>query len=71
MIEDPRLKDKLYHAFETVVDAEGNRVFDKGNSGMVFESCQLMDPESSPVLFLVSSDSSHQGNVKMNPLYCT
>ena len=70
MIEDISLKDKLYHRFEKIEDAEGNRVFQKGNSGMVFESFQLMDHESSPVLFIVASDSSHQGNVKMHPLYC-
>ena len=70
MIANASLKDKLYHTFQKVVDAEGNRIFDKGNSGMVFESFQLMDPESSPVLFIVASDSSHRGNVKMHPLYC-
>jgi len=70
MIQEPRLKNKLYHTFEKVVDTVGNRVFDKANSGLVFESFQLMDPESSPVLLIVASDSSHQGNVKMHPLYC-
>ena len=70
MIEDTCYKEKLYHAFEKVIDPEGNRVFDKANSGMVFESFQLMDPESSPVLLIVASDASNQGNVKMHPLYC-
>jgi hypothetical protein len=39
--EDSTLQGKLYHTFEMEVDQEGNRVFEKANSGLVFESFYL------------------------------
>ena len=69
-IEDPTLADKLYHAFEECTNEKGDRMFDKANSGMVFESFQLLDLNSAPVLVIVASDASHQGNQKLHPLYC-
>ena len=61
-IQDPTLADKLYHKFEFMTDEDGQRVFDKANSGLVFESFQLLDPESAPVLVIVAIDASHHGN---------
>jgi hypothetical protein len=69
-IEDPTLADKLYHTFEEGMNENGDRVFDKANSGMVFESFYLLDTSSAPVLIIVASDASHQGNLKQHPLYC-
>ena len=69
-IEDPTLADKLYHTFEESMNEKGDRVFDKANSGMVFETFYLLDTSSAPVLVIVASDASHQGNLKQHPLYC-
>ncbi len=67
--EDPTLAGKLYHTFEMQVDQEGNRVFEKANSGLVFESFYLLDDESAPLIAIVASDASHQGNTAQHPLY--
>ena len=67
--EDPTLAGKLYHTFEMQVDQEGNRVFEKANSGFVFESFYLLDDESAPLIGIVASDASHQGNTTQHPLY--
>ena len=69
-IEDPTLADKLYHTFEESTNENGDRVFDKANSGIVFETFYLLDKSSAPVLVIVASDASHQGNSKQHPLYC-
>jgi len=69
-IQNPLYAEKLYHAFETATDAEGCRVFQKANSGLVFESFQLLDPTSSPILVIVASDAAHVGNNPRHPLYC-
>ena len=37
---------------------------------LVFESFYLLDTSSAPVLIIVASDASHQGNLKQHPLYC-
>jgi hypothetical protein len=68
-IEDPTLADKLYHTFEESTNEQGDRMFDKANSGMVFETFYLLDLSSAPVLVIVASDASHQGNIKQHPLY--
>jgi len=70
VIQDPSYADKLYHAFEMQTDSDGNRMFQKANSGVVFECFQLLDPTVSPILAVVASDSSHMGNVSRHPLYC-
>ena len=44
IIQDPSYADKLYHSFEMQTDSRGDRVFQKANSGRVFESSQLLDP---------------------------
>lgn len=69
-IQDPKYEDKLYHAFEMQMDDEGNRMFQKANSGLVFEAFQLLHPTSAPVLAIVASGSSHKGNVTRHPMYC-
>ena len=49
----------------------GQRVFDEcSNSGMVFETAQLIDLDSSPVLALFFSDASFSGpNMSHHPFY--
>jgi hypothetical protein len=69
-IEDPSYLNKLYHVFELSLNEKGDRVFDRANSGLVFESFQLLDPSVSPVLAIIASDASHQGNTTHHPLYC-
>ena len=70
VIQDPTYADKLYHAFEMQTDSRGNRMFRKANSGLFFESFQLLDPIVSPILVIVARDSSHQGHVSRHLLYC-
>jgi hypothetical protein len=68
--EDPTLQGKLYHTFEMEVNQEGNRVFEKANSGLVFESFYLLDEQSAPLIGIVASDASHQGNmIEINTTY--
>jgi len=69
-IQDPSVTDKLYHTFEKSLDAQGNRVFDRANSGLVFQTFQLLDPTCSPVLIIISSDASFRGDCTLHPLYC-
>ncbi len=68
-IEDPAFAGKLYDQFEQQDNGLGNRVFEKANSGLVFESFQMLDMESAPVLIVVASDASHCGNVVFRPMY--
>ena len=70
VIQDPTYANKLYHAFEKQTDSTGDRVFRKANSGLVFESFQLLDPTVAPILVIVASDASHKGHVSRHPLYC-
>jgi hypothetical protein len=51
-------------------DGSGGRIFQKANSGLVFECFQLLDPSVAPILLIVASDASHQGHVSRHPLYC-
>ena len=57
VIQDPTNVNKLYHAFEMQVDIDGNQMFHKANSELVFESIQLLDPTVSPILVIVASDA--------------
>ncbi len=45
-------------------------MFEKANSGMVFESLYLLVPQTAPVSVIVASDGSFQGNITLHPLYC-
>ena len=69
-IQDPSLSGKLYHTFEMETDNDGNRVFEKANSGLVFESFYYMDVEAAPYIVIVASDGSHQGHMIQHPMYC-
>ena len=60
--EDPAFAGKLYHRFEQQDDGSGNRIFEKANSGLVFESVQMLDMECVPALIAVASDATHSGN---------
>jgi len=51
-------------------DGSGKRLFQKANSGLVFECFQLLDPTASPILIIIASDASHQGHISRHPLYC-
>jgi len=70
VIQDPKYADKFYHTFQMQADGNGNRKFQKANSGLVFECFQLLDPTVSPILVVIASDASHQGHVSRHPLYC-
>jgi hypothetical protein len=70
VIQDPKYADQLYHAFEMQTDGSGKRLFQKANSGLVFECFQLLDPTASPILIIIASDASHQGHISRHPLYC-
>jgi len=70
VIQDPKYAELLYHKFEMQMDGSGNRMFQRANSGLVFECFQLLDPTVSPILVIVASDASHQGRVSRHPLYC-
>ena len=61
---------KLYHQFEQQDDGFGNRLFEKANSGLVFESFQMVDMECAPALIIIASDAAHRGNVVYSPMYC-
>ena len=69
-LEDPAFAGKLYHQFEQQDDGLGNRVFEKANSGHVFESFQMLDMECAPALIIIASDAAHHGNVVVHPMYC-
>ena len=69
-LEDPAFAGKLYHQFEQEDDGFGNRIFEKANSGLVFESFQTIDMESAPALIIVASNAAHKGNVVFRPMYC-
>ena len=68
-IGDPTLADKLYHTFEESTNEDGQRMFDKANSGLVFETFYLLDTEAAPLITIIASDASHQGNLIQHPLY--
>ena len=68
--QDPTLEGKLYHTSEASHDEEGNRMFVKANSGLVFETFYLLDTGSAPLITVVGSDASFQGNATQHPLYC-
>jgi len=51
-------------------DQEGNRIFEKANSGLVLESFYLLDTESAPLITIVASVALHQGNLIQHLLYC-
>jgi hypothetical protein len=72
--EDPTLQGKLYNAFGMHVDQEGNRIFEKANSGLLIKSFYLLDDQSAILIGIVASDAksdaSHQGNMIQHPLYC-
>ena len=63
VIQDPMYAEKLYHASEMQTDGNGSRMFQKANSGLVFECFQLLDPTVSPILVILASDPSHQGHI--------
>ena len=70
MIQNPAYSNKLFHAFEMQVDSDGNIMFQKANSGPVFESIQLLDPTVSHILVILASNASHQGHSSRPLLYC-
>ena len=72
-LEDLAFAGKLCHQFEQQDDGFGNRIFEKANSCLVFESFQMLDMECAPAqaaLIIVASDAAHRGNVVFRPMYC-
>ena len=69
-LEDPAFAGKLYHQFEQQDDGLGNRVFEKADSGLVFESFQMLDMECALALIIIASDAAHRGNMVYRPVYC-
>ena len=57
VIQHPIYVNKLYHAFEMQVVSDGNQIFHKANSELVFESIPLLDPTVSPILVIVVIDA--------------
>ena len=45
-------------------------MFEKANSGLVFESFQMLDMECAPALIVIASNAAHCGNVVYRPMYC-
>ena len=68
--QDHTLEEEIYHTFEAFHDQEGNRIFEKAKSGLVLETFYLLGTESAPLITIVASDDSHQGNLIQHPLYC-
>ena len=69
-IKDSAFTGKLYHQFEQQDDGFGNRVFEKADSGLVFESFQMLDMECAPALIIIASNAAHHGNVVFRSMYC-
>ena len=68
-VQDPTLKGKLYHEFDMNQDQDGNRVFQKANSGLVFESFYYLDVTAAPLIAIIASDASFHGNQTQHPVY--
>ena len=71
-IAKPEYSGKLYTQFADGTSAPLQRLFDAcANRGLVFESAQLIDLGSSPVLVLFFSDASYSGqHMTHHPIYC-
>jgi hypothetical protein len=69
-LQDPTLEGKVYHSFRMELNQGGLRVFEKANSGLVFESFYCPDVEIAPGIVIVASDASPQGHMTQHPLYC-
>ena len=67
-LEDLAFAGKLCHQFEQQDDGFGNRIFEKADSGLVFESFQMLD--MNVYLLTVASDAAHRGNVVFRPMHC-
>ena len=60
-LNDLAFAGKLYLQFEQQDDGFGNRIFEKANAGLVFESFQMV---------IVASNAAYCGNVVFLPMYC-
>ena len=60
----------LYHQFGQQDDGLGDKLYEKANSGLIFESFQMLDMECAPALIIVASDVAHHGNAVFRPMYC-
>ena len=67
LIKDPTLKGKLYHEFDMTHDQDVNRISQKSNSGLVFESFYYLDVTAAPLIAIIASDASFQGNMSQHP----
>ena len=67
-------KDKLYTTYRpgTSILQPHDRVFDKANSGMIFQGSYLVDTGSSPLIALFYADASFSGqSMTHHPIYST
>ena len=60
---------KLYKQFEQQDDGFCNRIFEKADAGLVFESFPMLDMECAPALIIVASNAAHSGNAVFRPMY--
>ena len=71
-ISKPKFAWKLYTKFERQdsVRRPGKQAFGRANSGLVFQSAQLIDPFSSPLLLLFYADKTFSGKHRSHhPIY--
>ena len=61
---------KLYKQFEQQDDGFCNRIFEKADAGLVFESFPMLDMECALALIIVASDAAHCGIVVFRLMYC-
>ena len=68
-VQDPTLREKLFHEFDMTQNQDGNRVFQKSISGLVSESFCCLDVTAAPLVAIITSNPSLQGNMSQHPVY--
>jgi hypothetical protein len=70
MVEDPKYYGHLYHTFERQETPDGERFFQRANSGLIFECFFMLDQNACPVLIIIFIDTSYVGLHKGHcPIY--
>ena len=73
LVGKKKFAGKLYYQFEREdsVQRPGKRAFGRANSGTVFQSAQLIDMFSVPLLLLLYADKTFSGaHATHHPIYC-
>lgn len=71
-VSRPQFAGKLYTKYERQdsLRRPAKRAFGRANSGLVFQSAQLVDVNSSPLLLLFYADKSYSGKHRTHhPIY--